>query len=1029
MTQTDGAVAAPPDLSICESEPIHLLGGVQPHGALIALKDDASLTIMRVSANAGDVLGLEPAAMLGQPFAAMFGDVAAVTLLSQDLSPRLPNVVQPFKVADPVGRDPARPVLDVDAHRHSGEVFVEFTWPNDEGRFLDGARARTLNAQLPGLMEAEAEAGVADLVTQMVRRITGYDRVMMYRFRDDWSGEVMSETQDGQFESYMGLRFPASDIPAQARELYRSSVLRVIVDVDAEPVGVVSAPGMEGPLDLSYAHLRSVSPVHIEYLRNMGVRASLSVSLVVEGRLWGLIACHHHAPRLPDAATLANLRQLSWIVSAWLALSNERRKLRYDRFTQGLLDEVRADSAEHADCATFIAQILGEAARALGADDYAGWCCEAPFGATARAGVTPAEATRAFFAKAGGAIIHFQRDETASAFINVDPYAGVAAFGLTGEPDDLQNWVAFLFHEQMREVRWAGDPYKPAQPSEDGMRISPRQSFAAWVETERGRSIPLTEEKQNFVMRLQEAMGDWLRRRNGHRAQRQARLLATALEASPQGVVITEIDQPDARVIYVNAAVSALTGHSADEARALGRRFLFGPETELSALSVLNAAFLANAPRETTLRLHRKDGAAFPARLALAPVADADGRVFASVMMFSDLTAERQREEQLSQAQRMDTIGYLTGAVAHDFNNILASITLNLGALKATLPPDSEEGVLAKDSLEAAERGADLTARLLTFARRRPLAPEPLDLNALILGMRVFLRRVLGNAFTVNVHESAQPMVGLVDRVQLESAILNLALNARDAYPDKGEIDIGVRGVTREDTPIGAEPGADRLAPGEYVEITVSDRAGGMADAVVARAFEPFFTTKAIGRGTGLGLSMVYGFARQSGGEARIENRPGEGVTVTLLLPYKPVVAEPHAPPAAKETQTPLAGASVLLVEDDDLVRDAGGRALEAMGLRVARAETFEEAIAKAGDGGGLDMLITDIGLPEGRTGFEVADAINLHRPDLPVLFITGEPRDRMAEAVAARGEERFLWKPFSLAELRVRVSRLIARR
>ena len=273
------------------------------------------------------------------------------------------------------------------------------------------------------------------------------------------------------------------------------------------------------------------------------------------------------------------------------------------------------------------------------------------------------------------------------------------------------------------------------------------------------------------------------------------------------------------------------------------------------------------------------------------PLLDAEGRVEAVGTIGTDVTDLKQAEAQLAHAQKMEAIGQLTGGVAHDFNNLLTAILLNSDVL-ADRMTDDRLRPLAEATRTAAERGADLTKRLLAFGRRQTLEPRPTDVNVLVSGMEQLMRRTLGEHIAIEIRATKDLWPAKVDPGQLESAVVNLAVNARDAMPQGGRISIETANVELDGS--FAAMNAD-VKPGEYVMVAVSDTGTGMPPEVVARAFEPFFTTKDVGKGTGLGLSMVYGFANQSGGHARIYSEPGMGTVVRLYLPRSDVPAETTA--------------------------------------------------------------------------------------------------------------------------------------
>ncbi|WP_206668048.1 response regulator [Teichococcus oryzae] len=388
-------------------------------------------------------------------------------------------------------------------------------------------------------------------------------------------------------------------------------------------------------------------------------------------------------------------------------------------------------------------------------------------------------------------------------------------------------------------------------------------------------------------------------------------------------------------------------------------------------------------------------------------------------------TAELERaEDALRQAQKMEAIGQLTGGIAHDFNNLLQGISGSLDLIQTRIAQGrlAAVGPFLKSASASASRATALTHRLLAFARRQPIDPRPVQPNELIASLRSLLRRSCGEAIRLELALEDGLWNTLCDSNQLENALLNLAINARDAMPDGGTLTIATSSTRHE----GGIPSLRDLEPGDYVCIRVIDSGCGMPPEVVERAFEPFFTTKPLGQGTGLGLSMIYGFTRQSKGTVRILSRPGEGTMVELYLPRHDRM--PVEPPAASSLSGPpptSGGEVVLVVEDDPVVRQLVVEVLSEHGYAVLQAEDGHSGQRLIEKLSRIDLLVTDIGLP-GPDGRQLAEMLRQRQPDVRVLFMTG-----YAEA-AARGEGflapgmEMVVKPFAMDDLTIRVHALL---
>jgi signal transduction histidine kinase len=375
-------------------------------------------------------------------------------------------------------------------------------------------------------------------------------------------------------------------------------------------------------------------------------------------------------------------------------------------------------------------------------------------------------------------------------------------------------------------------------------------------------------------------------------------------------------------------------------------------------------------------------------------------------------------EEALRQAQKMEAIGQLTGGVAHDFNNLLQVILGNLERLAPRLRgtgADTELRRLIDAASRAAARAATLTQRLLAFSRRQPLMPTSLDVNKLVVGMSELISRTLGESIRTETLLAGNVWRVSADENQLESALLNLAVNARDAMPSGGRLTIETRNVSLDEAYAGSQDG---VQPGDYVQIAVSDTGTGMTKDVVERAFDPFFTTKGIGQGTGLGLSQVYGFVRQSGGHVRIYSEPGHGTTVKLYLPRQPAMAAPESPSSPAPVPRGVGSETILVVEDEPDVRVFARDTLRGLGYGVREACDSEAALHIIEHEPQLRLVLTDIGLPGGRDGRELADEVRRRRPGLKVLFTTGYARDAATPNTRPDTGIELLAKPFNAADL-----------
>ena len=385
-------------------------------------------------------------------------------------------------------------------------------------------------------------------------------------------------------------------------------------------------------------------------------------------------------------------------------------------------------------------------------------------------------------------------------------------------------------------------------------------------------------------------------------------------------------------------------------------------------------------------------------------------------------------EEQLRQSQKMEAVGQLTGGLAHDFNNLLIGITGNLELLGTRIGQgrlkDLDRYVGAAQG--SAKRAAALTHRLLAFSRRQTLDPRPTDVNRLVGGMEELIRRTVGPAVEVGVMGAAGLWPTLVDPPQLENALLNLCINARDAMPGGGRLSIETANHWLDQRAAHEHD----LQPGQYVSLCISDTGMGMPPEVAAKAFDPFFTTKPLGQGTGLGLSMIYGFVRQSGGQARIHSEPGQGTTVCLYLPrYLGDADEVEAVPDLAGAPRAGQGETVLVVDDEPTVRMLVTEVLEELGYAAVEAADGASGLRVLQSDVRIDLLVTDVGLPGGMNGRQMADAARISRPGLKVLFITGYAENAVVGNGRLDHGMHVMTKPFAMEALASRIKELIADR
>jgi signal transduction histidine kinase/CheY-like chemotaxis protein len=475
------------------------------------------------------------------------------------------------------------------------------------------------------------------------------------------------------------------------------------------------------------------------------------------------------------------------------------------------------------------------------------------------------------------------------------------------------------------------------------------------------------------------------------------------IEKNADGIVV--IDH-DGIVLFVNPAAEQMFGRPAAElvGSPIGVPVIAGETTEISLLRPTGGSI------EAEIRVVETTWRGRPALLA----------------SLRDITTRRLADERLRQAQKMEAVGQLTAGIAHDFNNLLTVAMGNLELLRHKPIDTARAGRMIEAALSALTRAERLTTQLLAFSRKQRLEPAPLDINQVLVGMEDLLRRVTGPRIEIGYVLSGRLPPALADRNQLETALLNIAANARDAMPNGGRftVETGMRELDRGY--VREHPDAE---PGRYVAIVASDTGTGMPPEILRRVFEPFFTTKEPGRGTGLGLPMVYGFVRQSGGHVTIDSRPGRGTTVAIFLPHAAAPSQDAAAAAGKPPDTlDTVSETVLVVEDDSGVRALACAMLRDLGYTVLEASNGDQALAMLAAGDDIDIVFSDIIMPGATNGLDIAREVISRRPDLGVILTSGytsrySDEDGILELV------EFIRKPYRQAELSQRLRKVLRSR
>jgi PAS domain S-box-containing protein len=502
--------------------------------------------------------------------------------------------------------------------------------------------------------------------------------------------------------------------------------------------------------------------------------------------------------------------------------------------------------------------------------------------------------------------------------------------------------------------------------------------------------------------------------------EREARL-SSIISTAPDAIIT--IDERGLIQSFSNAA-EKMFGYAAGEVIGRNIRMLLpSPHKEnndayLARYLRIGVKHMAGIGRE--VEAQRKDGSLFPVELSIGETSLGHTRIFTGFIR--DITSRAKMEQELRQAQKMEAIGQLTGGLAHDFNNLLTVISGNLELLERRLQNAADREILG-EAQEAADLGAKLADRLLAFGRVQSLNPKPVDLSTLVEGMADLLRRTLGETVEIETRLARNLRVTMADPGQVENVLLNLAINARDAMPKGGRLIVETADVEIDKEYTAEYPDVD---PGSYVMLAVTDTGSGMSPQVQQHAFEPFFTTKEPGTGSGLGLSTVYGFVKQSGGHVQLYSEPGRGTTVRIYLPARGKGAERAARAPDQVVQEAGDGETVLVVEDDQRVRRVSVRRLKELGYAVIEAGNGPAALEVLERGEPIDLLFTDIVMPGGMTGVDLAREARRWRPELKILFTSGYAGPAGLKDGTLTRHAGWLAKPYNSRQLAAKLRELL---
>jgi PAS domain S-box-containing protein len=1032
------------NLEKCEDEPVQTPGCIQAHGVLLVLRL-GDLTVLQVSENCRDWLGLSPLDLLGKNVAAAVGGSITEKIrsaLNQERLDKVPLYLATFQLEE----SPKARSLHVSLHTHSGLALLELedatasASEQTDQIHVDPDYYGLVRKALTRFQEACSVKTLAQEITEQVRRTTGLDRVMVYYFHADDSGEVIAESKRKDQTPWLGFRYPAHDIPRPAREIFKKIWSRPVPDVRAELFEMVPLlnPDTQKPLDMTYCSLRGASIMYTEYLDNMGIRAALTLPLMREGELWGLIACHHDAPKLMSYRIRAAAEFLARGASQQLMLADEKENMKYrvsleaanyaliskvalapelSAFTEG---PVHLGSGLDCGGAAIFCQEswnkVGQTPQVQEMSELGQWLLTQPTG------------------REGSSNCIFVTDQLSEQYPAAKDFSDIAsglmAFCFSRNPLGL---VFYFKPETLQTLTWAGNPHElPVLEGVHGSRLSPRKSFEVWRETVRNRSMPWKKVEIEAVVNLRGLIVDMLvskaeqlntlRLRVAERTHELeqsrehlklfAQRLSLATQALEAGVwewdIYTNLIIWDEKMykIYGIPSKAPMSYHLWTDTVI--------PEDLPQVEAALQGVIASKSQGSAEFRITLPNGSIRYIQAAEGAILDDAGQVVQVVGVNIDVTERKKIERQFLRAQRMESIGTLGSGMAHDLNNSLAPIVMSIELLKGMSESPEARSIL--EAIEAsAKRGTDIVAQVLSFARG--MESEKMEVQTKDL-MRD-LENTIKNTFPKDVRsrfsipENIWTIWG--DSTQIHQVLLNLCLNSRDAMPHGGSLS-----VIGENCLLDGQQGVMNLQAkaGRYVVISVTDTGIGIPPSILDKVFEPFFTTKTLQKGTGLGLSTSLAIVKSHAGIINVYSELGKGTSFRLCLPATESPLELLKAPTEEGSLPRGDGVTVLLVDDEDSIRTITGQMLETYGYQVLVATDGADAVGTyAQHQLEIAVVLTDMNMPV-MDGPATVHALIRINPKVKIIAASGLNANENVAKAAGAGVKHFLTKPYTAATL-----------
>jgi PAS domain S-box-containing protein len=859
----------------CAEEKIHIPGAIQPYTYLLVL--DSSLTIHKYSENIDDLLGHDGKELLSKNVADLF-DEASLGQLKQLVHDDVygDNSLLSLTLKNADNPEPYPAFL----YSANDLLLLEIEKPLQK---MHGTTHRPKGAFAQKILKSNSLKDQQQLLVDAIRNTTGYDLSLLYVFDDEWNGQVVAESASVDSRGFLGLNFPSTDIPKQARDLYFQKSIRYIPQVDYEPQKMLpdDLDAHHKPIDLSGINARSISPMHQEYMQNLGINASMSLAVFQNDKLYGLIICHSKEATYVGPYERATALNIAFLYSSFISVPDRQAAKDIETRKHECMSEfahaIRSPENKHQP----IEELFSNFLRFMEA-------CGVIFSIGGNHhvfGKTPSnERTQAIIAAIEE---RGEQESYLSNSIENDlglPHSGAdnicGALALPAPKPQGSDFIIWFREEDTVEKNWAGEPIKRIQDDQDS--FSPRQNFDVWKQVYTRHSRAWEDEKKKLaedIAHIALAVTELVL------LQGQNQVLLQAIEACQIGITLADANMDDTPFTYVNQAFLNQTGYELDEMLGRNCRFLQGEGTDPDTIRVISKAVKAFEPVDVDVLNYKKDGTPFLNNLRIAPVHNAKGEASVFVGIQTDVTAERQAMRFEQERQKLESLGRLSANVSHEIKNALQPIRLMLEALDDAEELSKEHTKkfvsIAIDNMNIAE---NIVKDVLRFSRDGQTGKEPIEAMKLADNLSHFVRNLAPRSVSIQTHIDDSLLKNNSSLVSIHQngiyqIMTNLTNNAMDATNQKGNIIFSASvGPLQQASAID-------LPEGEYLSLSIEDNGEGIACSVLENIFQPFFSTKSPSEGTGLGLSISSKMAQEHGGTITAQNGQDAGAKFTLHLP------------------------------------------------------------------------------------------------------------------------------------------------